>query len=265
MDKKIRVSQVTQYLTIYVCVFLLLSGCANLSYKQKAFWDGAAVGAMVGTTAGGIANHEDDMEGGAVIGMVAGGLIGGVYGMLNAKGPVMAQAVVEPVPAPKMEPAPPEIEAKPVAAEPVEPPAPPEPPKPPVEAKVKVAPPLPPPPPVQKVKERVVLRGIQFDFDKSNIKEEFVPVLDEAVRILKDRTDVKVVIGGHTCWIGDDAYNQRLSERRAKSVYTFLVEKGISKERLSSVGYGEKQPVADNQTSQGRRMNRRVEFLIMDK
>ena len=107
-------------------------------------------------------------------------------------------------------------------------------------------------------KRSIVLRGINFDFDKANIKPEAEPVLDAAVEVLKENTDVKVRVGGHTDSVGTDAYNQGLSERRAKSVRDYLVSHGIDSSRLTAVGYGESQPVADNKTADGRAQNRRV-------
>jgi OOP family OmpA-OmpF porin len=133
--------------------------------------------------------------------------------------------------------------------EPVAAPAPPPPPPPPA---------APPPPPVKKI----VLRGINFDFDKSNIKPEFTPVLDEGVDILKSNPDVKIVIGGHTDSIGTPEYNQKLSERRAQSVLDYFVKKGIDKNRMNAVGYGETKPIADNKTKDGRALNRRVELQV---
>jgi OOP family OmpA-OmpF porin len=121
-----------------------------------------------------------------------------------------------------------------------------------------------PAPVPEQVREKIVLRGINFDFDKSDIKPEFVPVLDEAVEILKASPDLNVIIEGHTCWIGTEKYNQGLSEHRAASVCKYLVEKGISQNRLETVGYGENMPIADNHTMEGRRMNRRVVFKILD-
>lgn len=110
--------------------------------------------------------------------------------------------------------------------------------------------------------ERVVLRGINFDFDKAIIKPEFKPVLDVAQSILMEQPDLKVVIEGHTCSMGTDAYNQKLSERRAKAVYDYLVKKGVNAAKLSTVGLGETQPMADNKTESGRELNRRVEFKL---
>ncbi|MGC8719423.1 MAG: OmpA family protein [Thermodesulforhabdaceae bacterium] len=110
--------------------------------------------------------------------------------------------------------------------------------------------------------EAIVLRGIHFDFDKYNIKPEWIPVLDEAVEILKKHPEIKVVIEGHTDSIGTVAYNQKLSERRAKSVYDYFVKKGIDPNRMKMVGYGKLRPKADNKTAEGRAINRRVELKV---
>ena len=91
-----------------------------------------------------------------------------------------------------------------------------------------------------------------------------MPVLDEAVEILKEHPDINVIIEGHTDWTGTERYNQGLSERRAASVCNYLVEKGISQNSLETVGYGEADPIADNHTSEGRSMNRRVVFKMLD-
>lgn len=123
------------------------------------------------------------------------------------------------------------------------------------------APPTEPAKPV--VRERIVLRGINFDYDKYNIKPEFQPILDEAARIMKERPNLKVTVEGHTCSMGTDIYNQRLSERRAKSVRDYLVKKSVPPTQLTVVGLGEGKPIADNATEEGKRMNRRVEFKLM--
>ncbi|MCX7822162.1 MAG: OmpA family protein [Syntrophobacterales bacterium] len=110
--------------------------------------------------------------------------------------------------------------------------------------------------------EVIVLRGIHFDFDKYNIKPEWVPVLDEAVEILKKNPNIKVTIEGHTDYIGTVAYNQKLSEKRAKAVYDYFLSKGISADRMKTIGYGELKPKADNKTVEGRAINRRVELKV---
>lgn len=113
------------------------------------------------------------------------------------------------------------------------------------------------------VERKIVLRGIQFDLDKYNIKPEYQPILDEAVSQLKAKPDVKVVINGHTDSSGTSQYNQKLSERRAMSVLDYFVSKGISESRLRAVGHGFDSPIADNQTADGRALNRRVELDVI--
>jgi len=123
--------------------------------------------------------------------------------------------------------------------------------------------PPPPPPPPPTAKRKLVLRGVNFDFDKSNIRADARPVLDEAVRVLKDDRQVDVSVEGHTDSIGTERYNQRLSERRARSVTDYLVRGGIARNRLSPKGYGESRPVASNDTADGRAQNRRVELRVL--
>lgn len=123
---------------------------------------------------------------------------------------------------------------------------------------------LPPPTPTPRpVKKKIILRGVEFDYDKSDIRPDARPVLEEAVAILRENPDVKVVIEGHTDSIASEAYNQKLSERRARAVYRYLVAAGIDPARLSVVGYGESRPIASNDTPEGRARNRRVELRIL--
>ncbi|SFM89584.1 OmpA family protein [Thermodesulforhabdus norvegica] len=116
---------------------------------------------------------------------------------------------------------------------------------------------------VPEEEEVIVLRGIHFDFDKYDIKPEWVPVLDEGVEILKKHPDIKIIIEGHTDSIGTDEYNQKLSERRAKAVFDYFVSHGISPDRMKTVGFGESRPKADNSTAEGRAINRRVELKVV--
>jgi OOP family OmpA-OmpF porin len=129
------------------------------------------------------------------------------------------------------------------------------------------APPPPPPPPEpepEPVAERIVLRGVNFDFDQAAIRPDAAVILDEVVSILSGRTDVEVQVQGHTDATGPDAYNQGLSERRAASVREYLVEHGIAASRLTSAGFGESQPIATNDTREGRALNRRVELQVLE-
>jgi OOP family OmpA-OmpF porin len=131
---------------------------------------------------------------------------------------------------------------------------------------VKQEPPPPPPPAPAPapVEEKIVLNGIRFDFDKAVIKDEFVPVLDEAVATLQKHAGKKVAIQGHTDSIGTEAYNEKLGMRRANAVQKYLVDKGIAADTLTTESFGEANPVADNATKEGRAMNRRVEFKVME-
>jgi len=108
--------------------------------------------------------------------------------------------------------------------------------------------------------EIIVFRSIYFDFNKYNIKKEFIPVLDEGVSIIKSKPDMLVICEGHTDSVGSVPYNQKLSERRANSVKAFFVKKGIDANRIQAVGFGKLNPRYDNKTAEGRRLNRRVEI-----
>jgi len=105
-----------------------------------------------------------------------------------------------------------------------------------------------------------IIKNINFDFDKYNIKPEFYPGLDEAVQILNKNPDLKIEIEGHTDSIGGKVYNQGLSEKRAGSVLEYFKEQGIDPARMKAIGYGLTRPVVSNDTKAGRAMNRRVEL-----
>jgi OOP family OmpA-OmpF porin len=105
-----------------------------------------------------------------------------------------------------------------------------------------------------------VLDGVLFDFDRSEIRPEFNPLLDEVASVLRVNPAVRVRIDGHTCSIGSVAYNQGLSERRAASVRQALIDRGIPSHRMESVGYGQLRPVRPNDNAVNRAQNRRVEI-----
>ena len=102
-----------------------------------------------------------------------------------------------------------------------------------------------------------------FDFDKSVLKTEGKAKLDDLVGKVKGINLEVIIAVGHTDSVGADAYNQKLSVRRADAVKAYLVSKGIEKNRVYTEGKGEKQPVADNKTSAGRAKNRRVEIEVV--
>ncbi|MEO0318584.1 MAG: hypothetical protein RL404_2261 [Pseudomonadota bacterium] len=104
-----------------------------------------------------------------------------------------------------------------------------------------------------------------FDFDKSVLKPEGKAKLEDLVSKLQG-TDIEVIVAtGHTDWTGTDAYNMKLSMRRAKAVKAFLVSKGVAADRVFTEGKGESQPIADNHTREGRAKNRRVEVEVVGK
>lgn len=100
---------------------------------------------------------------------------------------------------------------------------------------------------------------VQFDFDSDVIKRESLPILDDAVRVLKAHPEWKITIEGHTDSVGGDAYNQPLSERRAASVVRSLIAAGVPEAGLTSTGLGASRPLASNAEELGRARNRRVE------
>lgn len=222
--------------------FRLACGAIGLSLSTSACtgskrWNntiaGAVIGAGVGAAAGtGVGDDNCERGTAAGIGAGIGAVLGGIIGYAMTKEEVEA--------APATPAAPPPRTAAPAPAAPLASPS---------------------------ASKKIVLRGINFDFDKASIKKEFGPVLDEAAQILKDNPKVQVVVEGHTDAKGSDEYNLRLSERRAKAVKQYLVSQGVEASRLDTVGKGEKEPIADNTKNgkdnpEGRAMNRRAELKV---
>ena len=106
-----------------------------------------------------------------------------------------------------------------------------------------------------------MLRGVHFDFNKSNIRPGDAAVLDEAAATLKANPNVTIDVNGYCDAIGGVPYNLRLSDRRANSVVSYLEGQGISSDRLVPHGYGKTDFVATNDTAEGRAQNRRVELV----
>lgn len=104
---------------------------------------------------------------------------------------------------------------------------------------------------------------ITFDFNRANIRTEFWPRVSQLGRILRDSPDLYVAIVGHADAIGSDAYNQRLSERRAYAVGNALLDEGVRRRRIAASGLGELEPIATNATEWGRARNRRVEIRVI--
>jgi OOP family OmpA-OmpF porin len=222
-----------------ILVSSVLTGCAGL---QKTDWPMcAAVGGVTGAALGAI--ESGSLAAG--VGAAAAG-VGAAYCWVHGDGdedgdgvpdsrdkcpgtpkgtPVDANGCPPPVPAPM-----------PVAAEPA---------------------PLP-------KEETIVIRNVHFEFDKATLTAADRSQLDTvATRLKTEATTARLSVSGHTDSVGSDAYNQRLSEQRAKAVTDYLVSNGVPRASVVSVkGVGEAQPVADNNTADGRAMNRRTEILI---
>lgn len=130
------------------------------------------------------------------------------------------------------------------------------------ETTVTVNPP-PPPPPAPKVVDRLTLH-VNFDTNKSAIRNTDLPELEKAVAFVKKNPDTRISVEGYTDNLGSEKYNLALSERRAEAVKKYLVEKGgVDPARITAVGKGEADPIGDNATARGRSENRRVEILAI--
>ncbi len=108
---------------------------------------------------------------------------------------------------------------------------------------------------------RAVLYGINFDFNSDKIRDESKPALGKVVAVLKEKTDWKIQIEGHTDNVGVESFNRTLSENRAAAVKNYLINNGVDTSRLNSAGHGYSNPVAANDTETGRAQNRRVELV----
>jgi OOP family OmpA-OmpF porin len=209
-----------------ILVSSVLTGCAGL---QKTDWPMcAAVGGVTGAALGAI--ESGSLAAG--VGAAAAG-VGAAYCWVHGDGDEDGDGVPDsrdngcppPAPAPM-----------PVAAEPA---------------------------PMPK-EETIVIRNVHFEFDKATLTAADRAQLDTvASRLKTEATTARLSVSGHTDSVGKDAYNQRLSEQRAKAVTDYLVSSGVPRASVVSVkGVGEAQPVADNNTADGRAMNRRTEILI---
>lgn len=116
------------------------------------------------------------------------------------------------------------------------------------------------------LKEIQILEEIQFAFDKSDISPKSNDLLDEIAAVMVEHPEItKVEIEGHADSVGTKAYNKTLSQKRADAVRKSLIERGVGADRLTAVGYGKDAPVADNDTEEGRRLNRRTPFTIRER
>ena len=113
--------------------------------------------------------------------------------------------------------------------------------------------------------DAMILRGVNFHTDSDKLTDDSIAILNRVVNTLKAHPEVKLEVSGHTDSRGDDAYNKKLSERRAIAVMKYLVDHGVEADNLIARGYGEEHPIASNDTSEGMARNRRVELNRLDK
>lgn len=115
------------------------------------------------------------------------------------------------------------------------------------------------------VKNQVlVLNNVHFEFDRAVLLPDAKQLLDKVAKSLLDQPELKIEVAGHTDSLGSDSYNQRLSEQRAAAVRQYLISRGVAQNAVYSKGYGERVPVASNQTEDGQALNRRVEIHLLD-
>jgi OOP family OmpA-OmpF porin len=114
-----------------------------------------------------------------------------------------------------------------------------------------------------KVVKTIILEGVNFDFDKSNLKPNAKNILDDDVRMLKSNRRLKVSVEGHCDVRGTDAYNMNLSKSRADSVYNYLLKQGVAADRMDTAAYGRSKPLVPNTTEANMAKNRRVELKII--
>lgn len=118
--------------------------------------------------------------------------------------------------------------------------------------------------PVVKVDPNKDLRAIYFDFDKSNVRNDQFAFLDQNVKILKDNSKLKIVLGGNADDRGTNEYNLKLSTQRAESVKQYLIEKGINADRIITYAYGEEYPIATGKNESAWSYNRRVDISLWE-
>lgn len=111
----------------------------------------------------------------------------------------------------------------------------------------------------------VELKGVNFEYNSYSLRPDSFTILDDAVAMLKRYPGMKVEVAGHTDYNNTDAFNMRLSNRRANAVMEYLLSKGVAQAQLTARGYGESRPIADNTTEEGQARNRRVELRVLSK
>lgn len=208
-------------------IALLLTGCdttRQMSKRDKGVAVGAAGGAVIGGIIGNNVGKKGNTELGALLGAVVGGVAGGIIGNKMDR---QAEKIKTELPGAKVER---------------------------VGEGIRVT--------FDETNPDGSKTGVYFATNKYDINANAKLALDKLIKIFNEYPDTELLIEGHTDDVGKDEYNMGLSQRRAEAVSGYLAGMGIAPERLITKWYGETQPIADNSTTEGKALNRRVEFVI---
>lgn len=210
-------------LLVPLCAALALSGCATTG--ESGDNTGTATGAVIGGIIGGIIAHntgDGSSRTRTAVGVISGAAVGGAIGHAMDEKERKIRQIAAERDASEME--------------------------------------------VERLREDLlrvrVSSEASFDFDRADVKPEFRPTLDRVARVLRDDPGVRITIIGFTDSIGSEAYNLRLSQRRADAVAAYLIGQGVSSSQIATEGLGEAEPRASNASEAGRAQNRRVEIYL---
>lgn len=203
---------------------LAMSGCATTSETDDGGSDKTVAGAIIGGIVGGVLANNTGKQSRTktVVGVAAGAAVGGAIGNQMDKKEEQLRQIASERDAKEME--------------------------------------------VERVREDLLRVSVSseasFDFDRYEIKPEFKPTLNKVADVLYSDANLRIHVVGHTDSKGSDAYNQRLSERRAQATADYLISQGVAASQVQVEGRGESEPRADNATAAGRAQNRRVEIYL---
>jgi len=215
------------YKIVVVSIFLaLVSGCANTTYENTK--KGAGIGAVVGALSGALIGYHNDHSGGALRGALIGGAAGGAIGAGAGAYMDKQQTEFEQQLAKEQEQHQIEIERQ-----------------------------------QNEILKLTMSSEVSFDFNSARLKSTFYSPLNKIADIMQRYPQTQILIVGHTDSKGPDQYNLDLSLQRANAVADYLIVQGVARQRLGTEGHGETEPLASNDSEEGRAQNRRVEIFVV--
>lgn len=213
-----------RFVAVLASAVLALAGCATTSETDDGGNDKAVSGAIIGGIIGGVVAHNTGKQSRqkTIMGAVAGAAVGGAIGNEMDKKEAKLKQIAAERDAKDME--------------------------------------------VERLREDLLRISVSseasFDFDRYALKPEFKPTLDRVADVLYNDPNLRIQVIGHTDSVGSEAYNQQLSERRARATADYLIGQGVAASQVQVEGKGESEPRADNSTAAGRTQNRRVEIYL---